>query len=99
MDDVLGDIRIDDPTPNADEDEEMADIAPQAVQKQGKRADQEEKIKDGKSKDEKSKEEKKKREKKEKKKRKLGEVDGVGDADGGKKAKKEKKEKKHKVNV
>lgn len=97
MDDVLGDINIADPTANGDEDEEMADVAPRAVQKQEKkRADQEGKSKDGKSKED------KKREKKERKKRKLGEEDGVMDVDEdeeikAKKEKKEKKEKKQKI--
>ena len=36
MDNVLADIDIADPTANIDSDEEMADLAPRAVQKQEK---------------------------------------------------------------
>ena len=37
MDTVLGDINVGDPTAGADSDEDMADIAPRAVQKQEKK--------------------------------------------------------------
>ncbi|KZF21934.1 pre-rRNA processing nucleolar protein-like protein Sik1 [Xylona heveae TC161] len=63
MDAVLADINVDDPTANADEDEEMADATPRAVQKQEK-----------KKKDKEEKEEKK--DKKDKKKRRHSEADG-----------------------
>ena len=36
MDDVLADINVEDPTAGVDSDEEMADVAPRAVQKQEK---------------------------------------------------------------
>ena len=86
MDDVLGEINIADPTANVDDDEEMVDVAPRAVQKQEKKkADREEKGKEEKKKDKKE------------KKRKHGEVEGMMDIDGEKKHKKEKKERKHKV--
>ena len=82
MDNVLADIDIADPTANVDSDEEMADVAPRAVQKQEKQK----KVK-----------KEKKREKggtgngeegeKKKKKRKHGEVNGDGERKKEKKAK------------
>ena len=46
MDSVLADIDVADPTANVDDDEEMADVAPRAVQKQEKqRRDKKEKKK------------------------------------------------------
>ncbi|CAD6564864.1 MAG: snoRNP complex protein nop56 [Alectoria sarmentosa] len=83
MDNVLADIDVEDPTADVDSDEEMADVAPRAVQKQEKQK--------------KDKEEKKKKEKKEKKeggveggkkkKRKHGEVNGDGERKKEKKVK------------
>ncbi|MCJ1459415.1 snoRNP complex protein nop56 [Mycoblastus sanguinarius] len=74
MDNVLADIDVDDPTAHVDGDQEMADVAPRAVQKQEKQ---------NKDKKERKKEKKEKKEKKgvegtngEKKKRKHSDVDG-----------------------
>lgn len=51
MDNVLADIKIDDPTAQVDHDVEMADIAPRAVHKQEKqKKDRKEKRKDQKEK-------------------------------------------------
>ena len=74
MDSVLADIDVADPTANVDSDEEMADVAPRAVQKQEKqRRDKKEKGKEKKeSKGERGLGEKKK------KKRKHDEVNGDG---------------------
>ena len=45
MDSVLADIDIEDPTANVDSDEEMADVAPRAVQKQEKQKEEKQKKK------------------------------------------------------
>ena len=47
MDNVLADIDIADPTANVDSDEEMADVAPRAVQKQEKQKKEKRKEKAG----------------------------------------------------
>lgn len=82
MDSVLADIDVADPTANVDSDEEMADVAPRAVQKQEKqRRDKKEKRKEKKeSKGEHGLGEKKK-------KRKHDEVNGDGNRKKEKKAK------------
>ena len=50
MDSVLADIDVADPTANVDSDEEMADVAPRAVQKQEKqKRDKKEKRKEKKN--------------------------------------------------
>lgn len=80
MDNVLADIDVADPTADVDSDEEMADVAPRAVQKQEKqKKDKKEKTKEKKG------EESAKGEKK--KKRKHGEANGDGERNKEKKAK------------
>ena len=89
MDSILADVDIDDPTANVDSDEDMADVAPRAVQKQEKqKKDKKEKS----DKKEKEKKEKKEGSKEEKKKRRHSEVNGeLGGEE--KKAKKSRKSK------
>ncbi|KAL2045512.1 hypothetical protein N7G274_001940 [Stereocaulon virgatum] len=70
MDSVLADIDVEDPTAQVDRDEDMADVAPRAIQKQ----ENQKKDKKGKKKDKTSQEEIADGEKK--KKRKHGEVNG-----------------------
>ncbi|MCJ1308666.1 snoRNP complex protein nop56 [Agyrium rufum] len=84
MDSVLADMDVDDPAAGADSDEEMADIAPRAVQKQEKQ-----------KKDKKEKKEKKssKEDKDEKRKKKRSHDDTNGVEDEEKKKKKSKKNK------
>ncbi|MCJ1331526.1 snoRNP complex protein nop56 [Thelotrema lepadinum] len=65
MDALLADIDVADPTADADQDEEMADIAPRAVQKEEK-----------KKRDKKDKKERKEEKKEKKKKRKIEESNG-----------------------
>ena len=72
MDSVLADINVEDPTANVDSDEEMADVAPRAVQKQ----DTQKKEKQKKKKDKAESREGKGIEGEKKKKRKHGEVNG-----------------------
>ena len=84
MDSVLADIDVEDPTAKVDSDEDMADVAPRAVQKQEKqKKDKKEKKKEKKEK--KTQEEVTEGEKK--KKRKHSEVNGEGEKKKHKKVK------------
>ena len=78
MDSVLAKMDIDDPAEGIDSDEEMADVAPQAVQKQEKKKKDKKKEKKHKSEDGETKEKKRKH-------------DLDGEVDGEKKKKKKKK--------
>jgi len=88
MDSVLADINIDDPTKNIDSDEDMADVAPRAIQKQEKqRKDKKEKT------NKKEKKDKKEGSKDEKKKRRHSEMNGDGELGGDRKKSKKSKSK------
>ncbi|KAI9790046.1 MAG: snoRNP complex protein nop56 [Piccolia ochrophora] len=79
MDSVLADINVDDPTTHADSDEEMADVAPRAVQKQEKQK-REKSRNESKSTEEDVEGKKHRKEKKRKRSDVNGEVDGASGA-------------------
>lgn len=61
MDNVLADIEVDDPTAHVDSDQDMADVAPRAVQKQEKQKKDKKEKKEKRVKNEDGANEKKKR--------------------------------------